>query len=273
MLLAETTDRFFSSRQVMDYSMACFFLDEKHSRNDYFNMSTHITAEKGMVAECVLLPGDPLRAEHIASTFFKNPVKYNETRGMYGFTGEWNGHRVSVQGTGMGMPSFSIYANELIDFFGCKKLIRVGTCGSNNKNLKLRDVFIAQSANTDSGMNTDRFGSSFHFAPIPSFSLMYKAYEEAVKAGIPVTVGPCFSSDKFYDDRHEEKMAMMHKLGIMAEEMEAAELYTLGALKNVETLALFTVSDDILTGEQTTAKERQTTFNNMIEIALRSFFA
>ena len=273
MLLAETTDRFFSSRQVMDYSMACFFLDEKLSRNDYFNMSTHITAEKGMVAECVLLPGDPLRAEHIASTFFKNPVKYNETRGMYGFTGEWNGHRVSVQGTGMGMPSFSIYANELIDFFGCKKLIRVGTCGSNNKNLKLRDVFIAQSANTDSGMNTDRFGASFHFAPVPSFSLMYKAYEEAVKAGIPVTVGPCFSSDKFYDDRHEEKMAMMHKLGIMAEEMEAAELYTLGALKNVETLALFTVSDDILTGEQTTAKERQTTFNNMIEIALRSFFA
>ena len=273
MLLAETTDRFFSSRQVMDYSMACFFLDEKHSRNDYFNMSTHITSEKGMVAECVLLPGDPLRAEHIASTFFKNPVKYNETRGMYGFTGEWNGHRVSVQGTGMGMPSFSIYANELIDCFGCKKLIRVGTCGSNNKNLKLRDVFIAQSANTDSGMNTDRFGSSFHFAPVPSFSLMYKAYEEAVKAGIPVTVGPCFSSDKFYDDRHEEKMAMMHKLGIMAEEMEAAELYTLGALKNVETLALFTVSDDILTGEQTTAKERQTTFNNMIEIALRSFFA
>ena len=273
MLLAETTNRFFSHRQVMEYSVACFFLDEKLSRNDYFNMSTHITAEKGMVAECVLLPGDPLRAEHIASTFFKNPVKYNETRGMYGFTGEWNGHRVSVQGTGMGMPSFSIYANELIDFFGCKKLIRVGTCGSNNKNLKLRDVFIAQSANTDSGMNTDRFGSSFHFAPIPSFSLMYKAYEEAVKAGIPVTVGPCFSSDKFYDDRHEEKMAMMHKLGIMAEEMEAAELYTLGALKNVETLALFTVSDDILTGEQTTAKERQTTFNNMIEIALRSFFA
>ena len=273
MLLAETTNRFFSHRQVMEYSVACFFLDEKLSRNDYFNMSTHITAEKGMVAECVLLPGDPLRAEHIASTFFKNPVKYNETRGMYGFTGEWNGHRVSVQGTGMGMPSFSIYANELIDFFGCKKLIRVGTCGSNNKNLKLRDVFIAQSANTDSGMNTDRFGASFHFAPVPSFSLMYKAYEEAVKAGIPVTVGPCFSSDKFYDDRHEEKMAMMHKLGIMAEEMEAAELYTLGALKNVETLALFTVSDDILTGEQTTAKERQTTFNNMIEIALRSFFA
>ena len=250
-----------------------FFLDETPGKKDDFTMSTHITAEKGMVAECVLLPGDPLRAEHIASTFFKNPVKYNETRGMYGFTGEWNGHRVSVQGTGMGMPSFSIYANELIDFFGCKKLIRVGTCGSNNKNLKLRDVFIAQSANTDSGMNTDRFGASFHFAPVPSFSLMYKAYEEAVKAGIPVTVGPCFSSDKFYDDRHGEKMAIMQKLGIMAEEMEAAELYTLGALKNVETLALFTVSDDILTGEQTSAKERQTTFDNMIEIALRSFFA
>ena len=137
-----------------------------------------------MVAECVLLPGDPLRAEHIAKKFFKNPVRYNETRGMYGYTGEWNGHRVSVQGTGMGMPSFSIYANELIDFFGCRKLIRVGTCGSNNPDLKLRDVFIAQSANTDSGMNTDRFGSSFHFAPVPSFSLMYKAYEEAKKAQV-----------------------------------------------------------------------------------------
>ena len=249
-----------------------FFLDSFPPSIHNFSMSTHITAEKGMVAVCVLLPGDPLRAEHIAKKFFKNPVRYNETRGMYGYTGEWNGHRVSVQGTGMGMPSFSIYANELIDFFGCRKLIRVGTCGSNNPDLKLRDVFIAQSANTDSGMNTDRFGSSFHFAPVPSFSLMYKAYEEAKKAGIPVTVGPCFSSDKFYDDRHDEKMATMQKLGIMAEEMEAAELYTLGALKKVETLALFTVSDDILTGAQTTAEERQTTFNNMIEIALRTFF-
>ena len=250
-----------------------FFLDENPCKKDDFTMSTHITAEKGMVAECVLLPGDPLRAEHIANKFFENPVRYNETRGMYGYTGTWNGHRVSVQGTGMGMPSFSIYANELIDFFGCRKLIRVGTCGSNNEKLKLRDVFIAQSANTDSGMNMDRFGSSFHYAPVPSFSLMYKAYEEAKKAGISVTVGPCFSSDKFYDDRHGEKMAIMQKFGIMAEEMEAAELYTLGALKNVETLALFTVSDDILTGEQTSAKERQTTFDNMIEIALRSFFA
>ena len=122
-------------------------------------------------------------------------------------------------------------------------------------------------------MNEDRFGSTFHYAPIPSFRLMKNAYDEASKKNIKVTVGPCFSSDKFYDDRHDEKMAMMQKLGIMAEEMESAELYTLGALKGVETLALFTVSDDILTGEKTTAKERETSFDEMIEIALDTLFA
>lgn len=236
-------------------------------------MSTHISAEKGMIAEHILLPGDPLRAKHIATKFFTDPVLYNETRGMYGYTGYWKGKRVSVQGTGMGMPSFSIYCNELIDFYGCKTLIRVGTCGTNSPLLKLRDVFIAQASNTDSGMNEDRFGSTFHYAPIPSFRLMKNAYDEANKKNIKVTVGPCFSSDKFYDDRHDEKMAMMQKLGIMAEEMESAELYTLGALKGVETLALFTVSDDILTGEKTTAKERETSFDEMIEIALDTLFA
>ncbi|MBQ0071644.1 MAG: purine-nucleoside phosphorylase [Spirochaetales bacterium] len=236
-------------------------------------MSVHISAPKGAIAECVLLPGDPLRAKHIAEKFFENPVCHNNTRGMLGYTGTWNGHRVSVQGTGMGMPSFSIYATELIDFYGCKKLVRVGTCGSNDPRLKLKDVFIAQSSNTDSGMNVDRFGSSFHFAPIPSFDLLRKAYEITVADGYHAYVGPCFSSDKFYDDRAEEKMATMKKLGIYAEEMESAELYTLGALKGVDTLALFTVSDNILTGERTTAEERQTTFDDMIEIALKTMFA
>lgn len=236
-------------------------------------MSTHISAEKGMIAEAILLPGDPLRAKHIATTFFDNPVLYNETRGMYGYTGEWKGHRVSVQGTGMGMPSFSVYANELIDYYGCKRLIRVGTCGTNNSRLKVRDVFIAQSSCTDSGMNVDRFGSTFHYTPIPSFRLLKNAYDCALRKNMNVTVGPCFSSDKFYDDRHDEKMKLMQKLGIMAEEMESAELYTLGALKNVETLALFTVSDDIVSGEKTTAKERETTFNDMIEIALETLFS
>lgn len=228
----------------------------------------HISAERGDIAERILLPGDPLRAKHIAENFLEAPVCYNQTRGMLGFTGRWKGERVSVQGTGMGMPSFSIYCNELISEFGCKTLIRVGTCGTNSPLLKLRDVFIAQASSTDSGINTDRFGSTFHYCPIPSFRLMMNAYETAIRRGISVTVGQCFSSDQFYDDRHVEKMAVMHKLGIMAEEMESAELYTLGAMKGVETLALFTVSDNILTGESTTAEERQTSFNDMITIAL-----
>lgn len=228
----------------------------------------HNSASKGEIAERILLPGDPLRAKHIAETYFDNPVCYNETRGMFGFTGYWKDERVSVQGTGMGMPSFSIYANELIDVYGCRKLIRVGTCGTNSAALGIRDIFIAQAAATDNGMNSDRFGLTFHYAPIPSFSLMKTAYDIAVKKGARVTVGECFSSDAFYDERHGEKMKMMQKLGIMAEEMESAELYTLGALKGVDTLALFTVSDNILTGEGTSAEERQKNFNTMIEIAL-----
>ncbi len=235
--------------------------------------TAHNSAGKGEIAERILLPGDPLRAKHIAETYFDNPVCYNETRGMLGFTGCWKGERVSVQGTGMGMPSFSIYASELIDVYGCRKLIRVGTCGTNSPHLGLRDIFIAQAAATDNGMNSDRFGLTFHYAPIPSFSLMKTAYDIAVEKGVKVTVGECFSSDAFYDERHGEKMKIMQKLGIMAEEMESAELYTLGALKGVDTLALFTVSDNILTGEGTSAGERQKNFNTMIEIALDTLIA
>ncbi len=228
----------------------------------------HISAEKGDIAERVLLPGDPLRAKHIAATFLDNPVCYNETRGMLGYTGYYKGERVSVQGTGMGMPSFSIYCNELISVYGCSRLIRVGTCGTNSPSLNLRDIFIAQASSTDNAMNTDRFGTTFHYAPIPSFKLLKNAYEISEKRGLNVTVGECFSSDSFYDDRHDKKMALMRKLNIMAEEMESAELYTLGALKGVETLALFTVSDNILTRESTSSKEREKSFNDMILVAL-----
>lgn len=236
-------------------------------------MSTHINAKRGEVAEHVLLPGDPLRAKHIAEKFFKKPTEYNNTRGMLGYTGEWKGNRVSVQGMGMGIPSFSIYCNELINDFGAKRLIRVGTCGTNNDKLKLRDIFIAKGASTDSAMNEDRFGQAFHYAPTPSFNLLYNAYSIAKKKGMSVTVGDAFSSDKFYDDRHEEKMKIMHSLGIMAEEMESVELYTLGALKGVETLAIFTVSDDIPHGIATTAEERETGFDGMVEIALETLFS
>ncbi len=233
----------------------------------------HISAEKGEIAERILLPGDPLRARHIAETFFTESVCYNRTRGMLGYTGYWKGERVSVQGTGMGMPSFSIYAGELIQVFGCRRLIRVGTCGSMSPSLRLRDIFIAQAASSDSAMNSSRFGSSFHFAPVPSFSLMVKAYEEALRRGLRVTVGECFSSDAFYSDSPEKTDELMKKLGIMAVEMESAELYTLGALRNVETLALFTVSDSMVTGEQTTGKERETTFDDMIEVALSTLIS
>lgn len=236
-------------------------------------MSTHINAKRGDIAEYVLLPGDPLRAKHIAKKFFTKSVEYSNTRGMLGFTGEWNGNRLSVQGMGMGIPSFSIYCNELIDAFGAKRLIRIGTCGTNSEKLKLRDIFIAKSASTDSSMNEDRFGSTFHYAPTPSFNLLYNAYNIAKSMGMNVTVGDAFSSDKFYDDRHEEKMKIMHSLGIVAEEMESVELYTLGALKNVETLALFTVSDDILHGVNTTSEERESGFDGMVKIALETLFS
>ncbi len=235
-------------------------------------MSIHIVTKADQVAETVLLPGDPLRAEHIANTYFSDVVRYNEVRGMYGFTGTYKGERVSVQGTGMGMPSFSIYAQELIQSYGAKRLVRVGTCGTMSEKLALRDVLLVQSSDTDSGMNTDRFGQSYHFAPTPSFSLLYGAYQKAEELNIPVVVGSVLTSDQFYDDRGAEKLAIAQKVGTMAVEMESCELYTLGRLYNVETLTLLTVSDSLLSGEQLPPLDRQTTFNSMIELALETLF-
>lgn len=231
-------------------------------------MSIHIAAKPGEVAETILLPGDPLRAKMIAETFLENPFCYNEVRGMYGFTGTYKGKRVSVQGTGMGMPSISIYANELISSYGVKNLIRVGTCGAMQPDLGLRDVILAMSASTGSNMNRLRF-KGMDYAPTANFELLRRAYEAAVRKGIPVKVGSILSHDVFYDE-DPDAWKMWAAFGTLAVEMEAAELYTLAAKFGVRALAVLTVSDSMVTKQLTSAEERQKSFTNMVEIALEA---
>ncbi|AEB76285.1 purine-nucleoside phosphorylase [Clostridium botulinum] len=229
-------------------------------------MSVHIEAKENEIAETVLLPGDPLRAKFIAENFLEDVICYNKVRGMYGFTGTYRGKRVSVQGSGMGIPSMSIYANELIESYGVKNLIRVGTCGSINKDVKVRDIILAMGACTNSGTNRIRF-NGMDFAPIASFSLLKKAYDIALNKGLSVKVGNILSSDLFYND-DKDAISLWSKYGVLGIEMEASGLYTLGAKYGVNTLTILTVSDSIITGEETTAKERETTFTKMMEIAL-----
>ncbi len=230
-------------------------------------MSTpHIEAQKGEIAESILLPGDPLRAKYIAEKFLDNPVCYNKVRGMLGFTGTYKGNRVSVQGTGMGVPSISIYTNELISSYGVKNLIRVGSCGSLQKDINLRDVIIAVSASTDSAINKIRFGG-LDYAPTASFDLLLKAWNTAAKLNIAVKAGPVFTGDTFYgDDRSWWKP--WADFGILAVEMESAALYTLAAKYNVNALTVLTVSDSIITGEECSSHEREQSFDEMAEIAL-----
>jgi len=231
-------------------------------------MSTHIGAEKGSIAETILLPGDPLRAKFIAEHYLEDIVCYNEVRGMLGYTGKYQGERISVQGTGMGLPSISIYVNELIRDFGVKNLIRVGTCGAMQKQVSVRDVILAQGSCTDSSMNQHLF-SGYDFSPIASFPMLKKAYEETMAQELPVHVGNVFSSDRFYrDDDTVEKKFMEY--GVLGVEMETSALYTLAAKYGVSALTILTVSDHLLTGEATTASERQTTFTDMMEIALKT---
>jgi len=231
-------------------------------------MSTpHNSANQGDIASKVLLPGDPLRAKFIAENFLENPVCYNEVRGMLGFTGTYNGKRISVQGTGMGMPSISIYANELIEFYGVKTLIRVGTCGTIHADVHLKDVVIAMGASTDSNMNQDRFGS-IYFAPTASFVLLDRAYHLAMKENMKAVVANVFTSDKFYDDKMDQKKSLLSSYGVAAVDMETCELYSLAAKYGVDALTLMTVSDSLVSGERCTTEERRTSFNDMIKIAL-----
>ena len=230
-------------------------------------MSIHIAAKSNEIAETVLLPGDPLRAKHIAETFLENVHCYNEVRNMLGFTGEYKVKKISVQGTGMGVPSISIYIHELMESYGVQNLIRVGTCGAIQKDVQLRDVILAMSASTDSQINRLTFGG-IDYAPTASFDLLKKAYDTGIGKGLNIKVGSVFTADMFYNDNADhEKWA---RYGILAIEMETAALYTLAAKFGRKALSILTVSDHILTGELTTPEERQTTFHDMMEVALDS---
>jgi len=227
-------------------------------------MSIHIAAEKGQIAEAILLPGDPLRAQFIAENFLEEPVQFNKVRNMFGFTGRYKGQRVSVMGTGMGMPSHSIYVNELIRDYGCKRLVRIGTCGALSAEIKVRDLILGLSASTDSAVNKVRF-QGMDYAPAPSFRLLKAAYEVALERRMPVHVGQILSSDSFYTE-DPDQWKLWAKFGVIGVEMEAAELYTLAAKYGVEALAILTVSDHLVTGEATTSAERETSFKAMVEV-------
>lgn len=229
-------------------------------------MSVHIGAKLGDIAETILLPGDPLRAKWISETFLKDAFCFNEIRGMYGYTGTYNGKRVSVMGTGMGIPSISIYAHELINEYHVKNLIRVGSAGSYQKDVKLRDIVLAMAASSNSGVNELRFGGA-DYAPTANFGLFLKAVEAAKKKNIPIKAGNVFTSDEFYADDFES-YKKWSKFGVLCVEMESAGLYTVAAKYNVNALSILTISDSLVTSERTTSHERETTFKGMVEIAL-----
>lgn len=232
-------------------------------------MSVHIGANKGDIADKILLPGDPLRAKYIAENFLEDVTCYNEVRGMYGYTGTYKGERISVQGTGMGVPSISIYVNELIQEYDVQKLIRVGSCGALQKDVKVRDVILASTSSTDSQMNRMTFGG-IDYAPTADFGLLKAAYDAGEKQGLKLRVGNVFTSDSFYRDNAMELFDQLASYNVLAVEMETTALYTLAAKYDRQALSVLTVSDHIITGEETTSEERQTTFNEMIEVALEA---
>ena len=231
-------------------------------------MSIHIAAKDGEIAEAILLPGDPLRAKFVADNFLKDAVQYSDVRNILGYTGTYKGKRVSVQGTGMGIPSISIYTNELFREYGVKRAIRIGTAGSINKDVEIRDLVLAMSACTDSGANNIRFGGR-NYAPTASFSLLKTAWDIAASKNWEPKAGPVVSSDMFYTEDPDE-WKLWAKFGCLAVEMECAELYTLAAKYGREALGIMTVSDSLVTGEATSAEERQKTFTRMMEIALET---
>lgn len=231
-------------------------------------MSIHLEAKPGDISDFVLLPGDPLRAKHIAETQLEDVVCYNNVRGMLGFTGYYKGKRVSVQGTGMGLPSHMIYVTELIKDYGVRTLIRVGTCGGIREDVHVRDLVMAVSASTDSGVMTRLF-PSMTFAPTASFNLALKASKNAAEMGLELKSGNILSSDLFYHEQEQgDFYALWRRYGTLAVEMESAGLYMLASRNGAEALSLLTVSDHLLTGEHVSAEERQYNFNQMSNLAL-----
>lgn len=229
-------------------------------------MSAHILAKNSQIAETVLMPGDPLRAKYIAENFLDNPVCYNEIRAMYGYTGTYKGMPVSVQGSGMGMPSMGIYSYELIKDFGVKNLIRIGTAGSFHDHVKVRDIVLGVSASTDSNY-AHIYGLPGTYAPTADFELLLRAKSAADKLGIPVHAGNILSGDVFYEEGSDWWKGWA-KMGCLAVEMEAAALYMNAARLGAKALTILTISNHFITEEETTAAERETTFTNMMEIAL-----
>lgn len=231
-------------------------------------MSIHIEAKKGDIAETVLLPGDPMRAKWIAETFLKDAVCYNRVRGMFGYTGYYNNHKISVQGTGMGIPSSLIYFHELINDYGVKNLIRVGSAGSYQKNINVRDIVIAMAASSTSGINNSRFLNA-DFAPTANFGLFMKAALYAKEHNIDIKAGNILSADEFYSDDFND-YKKWSDFGILCVEMETAGLYTIAAKHQVNALSILTISDSLVTGDRTSSEEREKSFSAMIEIALNS---
>ena len=231
----------------------------------------HMNAAPGDFAETVLMPGDPLRAQYIADTYLSDVRRVNDVRNMWGFTGKYKGQAVSVMAHGMGIPSASIYCTELIEEYGVKRVIRVGSCGTSHPEVKLRDIIIGMGASTDSAVNRMRFGG-YDLAALASFDLVKKAVVAAERQGVRFHVGNLFSADLFYtpDPDMFETMAKYNVYGI---EMEAAGMYPIAAENDAEALAICTVSDDIPSGKHLTTEERQTTFDEMIVVALETVIA
>jgi purine-nucleoside phosphorylase len=234
-------------------------------------MSIHIGARPGEIAPTVLMPGDPLRAKWAAETFLTAPRLVNEVRGMLGFTGTWRGHPVTIHGSGMGMASLAIYATELIRDFGARTLIRIGSAGAMQEGVRLRDIVLAMTASTISSPSRGIF-REMNFAPSADFGLLLAAHRAAAARGVPTHAGGIYSSDIFYDERPDLN-AELTRHGVLAVEMETAELYTIAARHRVRALAVVTISDHLLRPEALGSAERQSSFADMVEIALEAAFA
>jgi purine-nucleoside phosphorylase len=231
-------------------------------------MSNHLEAMPGEIAESVLLPGDPMRAKWIAETFLEDAVCYNDVRAMLGYTGTFKGSRISVQGTGMGIPSALIYCHELINEYGVKNLIRVGSAGAYQPDIKLRDIVIAMAASSTSGINNSRFINA-DYSPTANFELLMKAANYARDHDIPIKAGNVLSTDEFYEDDFDA-YKLWADFGVLCVEMEAAGLYTIAAKHNVRALAILTISDSLVSKQRSTSEERESTFSNMVKIALNT---
>ncbi len=234
-------------------------------------MTIHIGAEPGAIADTVLMPGDPLRARWAAQTFLTAPECVNEVRGMLGYTGTWRGHRVTIHGSGMGMASLSIYAHELIRDYGARRLIRIGSAGAMQPHIALRDIVLAQACTAISTPSRAAL-RELAFAPCADFGLLRAAHEAGRARGARLHVGNVYSSDSFYDDR-ADLTEIMQRHGVLAVEMEAAELYTVAARLGAQALAVLTVSDQLLQGDALPSAAREQSFGEMVEIALAAALA